>query len=128
MSPSAQIAALGGIAIVLVLAGVWILFSARRDPEARERKRRLEVHQRGRLGDALISGTDDNNIYYSYSISGVDYSTAQNVMSLRDFVPSDSGSIIGQRAHIKYMVNNPGNSILLCEQWSGLRPKASPAS
>ena len=36
-------------------------------------------------------------------------------------IPADSHRLIGRPASLKYSVQNPANSILLCEEWSGLR-------
>jgi hypothetical protein len=41
------------------------------NPEKRERKRRLELHQHGRLWDALITEASEAMLYYSYSVGGV---------------------------------------------------------
>lgn len=121
MSPSAQIAALSALALVLIGLAVSIVVRVvKSTPEKKERKRRLAVNINGRLGDALISEASDNTLYYSYSIHGVRYTTSQDVSTLRDFLPADPGRLVGV-ANLKYTVRNPANSILVCEDWSGLR-------
>jgi hypothetical protein len=35
-------------------------------------------------------------------------------------LPEDLGNLVGM-AHLKYLAENPANSILLGEEWSGLR-------
>ena len=121
MSPTAQIAALGGLALVLIGIGVWIVARVvKSTPEKKERKRRLAVNINGRLGDALISEASDTTLYYSYSIHGVRYTTSQDVSTLKEFLPAEPGRLVGV-ANLKYTVRNPANSILVCEEWSGLR-------
>jgi hypothetical protein len=121
VSPALQIAALGALAVVLIGVAVWIVARVvKSTPEKKERKRRLAVNMNGRLGDALISDASDTTLYYSYSIHGVRYTTSQDVSTLRDLLPADPGRLVGV-ANLKYTVRNPANSILVCEDWSGLR-------
>jgi len=127
VSPAAQIGVLCGVAIALIALAVWIVLRvAQRNPEKRERRRRLQVNLMGRLGDALITEVNDQTLYYSYSVNGVEYSASQDVGSLRDRLPTELGRVIGM-AHLKYTPRNPANSILVCEEWSGLREKSAAA-
>ena len=91
----------------------------------RERRRRLEIHARGRLGEAYITGIDESTLYYSYSVGGVQYETSQDISNLRDRLPAEPERLLGV-ANLKYMLNNPPNSILLCEEWCGLRAPQQP--
>ena len=59
-------------------------------------------------------------VCYSYSISGVSYETAQDVTGLEERAPLDR-MVAGQPASIKYDPSNPSDSILIAEDWSGLR-------
>ncbi len=111
----------------LIALGVWIAVRRRATPEKREQRRRLHIHATGRLGDALVTETEENLLYYSYSIRGVQYTASQDVSALRGAVnwngsrlPEDLSRLIGP-CSMKYVSNNPANSILLCEEWSGLR-------
>jgi hypothetical protein len=104
-----------------MLLAVWICVrAASRNPEKRERRRRLYVHRHGRLGDALITEIDGLLVYYSYSVQGVQYSASQDVGALRDKLPENLGLLVGS-ANLKYSAKNPANSILVCEEWSGFR-------
>jgi LPXTG-motif cell wall-anchored protein len=58
-------------------------------------------------------------LYYTYSISGVTYETAQDVTGL-DIRAHLSRVAAGQTASVKYDPSNPSNSILLADDWSGL--------
>ena len=62
----------------------------------------------------------DNLLYYGYSLRGVQYTASQDVTSLRTLLPEDLNRLIGPSG-MKYDTNNPANSILLCEEWIGLR-------
>ena len=90
------------------------------NPLKRERKRRLKVNQLGRLGEAYITGFDETTLFYSYQVSGVHYETSQDISALRDRLPAEPERLLGVTA-MKYMQKNPPNSILLCEEWCGLR-------
>jgi hypothetical protein len=108
-------AALAGLA-------VWIVFRIRRNPNEREKRRRLSVNARGRLADGNITEADDMTIFYSYSVGGVEYATSQDIVELRDAIQVNLEGLIGGPVTVKYATKNPANSIILCEEWSGLRP------
>jgi hypothetical protein len=120
MSPRVEIAALAGLAAILIAVAIVIALRVHGTPEKRERKRRLNVNRQGRLGDALITEATDSVIYYTYSLRGVQYTASQDVTALRDQLPAEPDRMIGV-ASLKYAPNNPANSILICEEWSGLR-------
>ena len=58
-------------------------------------------------------------LYYSYSISGVTYETAQDISGLEERLHL-SKIATGQTASVKYDPSNPSNSILIADDWSGL--------
>ena len=82
--------------------------------------RRLAVNRLGRLGDAIIDDVSTDTIYYSYSVRGVYYTACQDISTIREFVPDEPERLIGA-ATLKYLIRNPANSILVCEDWSGIR-------
>jgi hypothetical protein len=112
------------VAAVLMAVGLVVLFRIRRKPKDKELRRRLSVNLHGRLGDATITEVQDNTIFYSYSVGGVMYTASQDISQLRAQIPSDVERLIGP-ASLKYSPRNPANSIIVCEQWSGLRAKPS---
>ncbi len=125
VSPGVQLAALVGLAIALIALGVWIaLWVVHGSPEKRERKRRLHINRNGRLGDALITEATETSLYYSYSVHGVEYSASQDIAALRDRLPPELGRLVGL-ANLKYAPKNPANSILICEEWSGIRASST---
>ncbi len=107
------------------LTGVaaWLLPGAnrRKNPAERERRRRLAVNARGRLGSATIIDFRDPVVCYTYWVAGVEHQATQDLATLRDFLPPDAGIQIDVPATVKYLARNPANSILICEEWSGLR-------
>ncbi len=83
----------------------------------------MAVNSQGRMVDATVLDFRENELLYSYVVRGVQYTTSQDVSALREYLPADLSSLIGA-AVAKYHPSNPANSILLCEQWSGLRTGA----
>jgi hypothetical protein len=119
-TPAWEVAGLALLAGLLLCAAVWVLLSHHEAPEKRERKRRLALNERGRLGSGTVTDVGPHAIYYTYFVAGVEYQTAQDVTQLAEFMPADPDRLIGP-ATLKYSPRNPANSILLCEKWSGLR-------
>jgi len=72
----------------------------------------------GKRAAAAVNGSP-KLLYYSYSISGVTYETAQDVTGLEEQAHLKRISV-GQSASVKYDPSNPSNSILLADDWSGL--------
>ncbi len=120
MSPLAPMLGLAAVAGILVAALGLIVMRSRISHADRERRRRKHVFAMGRMGDGICSDVEGDIIHYSYSVRGVDYNTSQDVSALRNLVPADGSLIIGP-VTFKYLVRDPGNSIVVCEEWSGLR-------
>jgi hypothetical protein len=108
-------------AAALLALGIYLLVRWRRKPKDKEKRRRLMVNQCGRIGDATITDLQDDTLFYSYSVAGVSYTASQDVAALRDRMPANVERLIGRAASLKYAPQNPANSILVCEEWSGLR-------
>lgn len=108
-------------ALAVVALGVYLLVRWRRQPKDKEKRRRLTVNQYGRIGDATITDMQGDTLFYSYSVRGVSYTASQDVAALRDQMPANMERLIGRAASLKYSPQNPANSILICELWSGLR-------
>ena len=119
MSAGWQVTGLAVFAVLLLGAAIRILFDYRMTPERRERLRRETLYRRGRLSDGMITEASGTAIYYSYCISGVVYTASQDVSQLADYLPPEPERLIGS-VWLKYAAQNPANSIVLCEQWSGL--------
>ena len=115
-----QIVLLVSVTIALLGVGFYFLSRMRRNPKDKEKRRRLQVNEQGRLGDATITEVQENTIFYEYSVRRVLYTASQDVAQLREQMPGDLERLIGP-VTLKYSPQNPANSILLCEEWSGLR-------
>ena len=110
-----------GAAIVLIVA-VLLRAWLRRRPTAEqiEMRRRLTLNRVGKMGDGMVLDIRDTAIEYSYDVRGVGYTAVQDVSTLQGQLPAYRALVAGP-ALIKYDPRNPANSIVLCEDWSGLR-------
>lgn len=81
-----------------------------------EPPRRLARRKAAPNGSAPI---DTRLLYYTYSISGVTYETAQDITGMEERACLGH-AVAGQAASVKYDPSNPSNSILLADDWSGL--------
>jgi hypothetical protein len=115
--------AIGAVSLAVVTAGAYVALRTRRKPKDKEQRRRLDVNSSGRLGDATILEITEDAIFYEYSVRGITYTASQDISKLREWIPSDPDRLIGRPASLKYSSQNPANSILLCEEWSGLRTR-----
>jgi hypothetical protein len=108
--------------LVAAVALARIFFSKKPTPEEVERLRRLQINEQGKLGDGEILDVDPAtwSITYAYSVAGVGYTAAQDATGLQAQLPADPMTMIGPVA-IKFVPKNPANSIIVCEDWSGLR-------
>ena len=115
---------------MVAIGGGWLLMRLRRkSPEERERERREQLTTHGRITDGTVidvSELAENGsgglqlLIYQYDVAGVSYEASQDVTSLRQLVDLHTCRI-GLPASIKYDPQNPGNSIVVAEGWSGLR-------
>jgi hypothetical protein len=120
-----EVSMLAALAILLIAAGIWLFLSSRQTAAQRERRRRMIINRIGRMGDATIIDVRDCVLFYSYEIRGVAYTTSQDASEFKDQLPAETSNLVGP-AGMKYSSNNPANSIVICEEWSGLRPAAAP--
>jgi hypothetical protein len=119
--PVTEAVVIGAISLPVLAAGIYLVLRIRRKPKDKEKLRRQEVNLNGRLGDATITDINDDAIFYEYFVAGLTYTASQDISQLREMIPADSHRLIGRPASLKYSSQNPANSILLCEDWSGLR-------
>jgi hypothetical protein len=93
-----------------------------------ERRRRNYLVKIGRITDGVIldartlTGEDSTSptpeiLLYSYRVAGVTYNCAQDVSALPDLV---LGFRLDQAIQVRYDPRNPGNSILVADEWTGL--------
>lgn len=114
---------LGVAALVFAAAGAYGIrayLRSRPTPAEFERRRRTTLNASGKMGDANLLDLRENTAFYSYDVRGVEYHATQDISELAHQLPSDPWTSIGP-VSVKYDPRNPANSILLCEEWSGLR-------
>jgi uncharacterized protein DUF3592 len=137
---------LAGLAVLAVVAFVFWLRRKPADAAEIERQRRAYLNRVGRIVEGQVLEVVDHPrapedakqqpttlakhrsaaangsqklLYYTYSISGVTYETAQDITGLEEQAHL-SRVAAGQHASVKYDPSNPSNSILLADDWSGL--------
>lgn len=112
--------ALFGVLVVLVgLMGYRAWQNSRVTPEERERQRRELLVAGGKMGDATLVEVREDHLFYSYDVRGVEYTASQDISRLKARIPEDLPT--EAPVSVKYDPRNPANSIVLAEQWSGLR-------
>ena len=138
--------AMGGALIAALAMIAYAFLRPAPNPEEEERKRRLHLNQIGRIAEGQIVELVEHPpvskearkglfgagarpladmrprhlVSYSYLISGVTYQTAQDITGLESQVRLER-LVAGQPASIKYDASNPSDSILVADDWSGLR-------
>lgn len=102
----------------------------RRDPAELERRRRLHINRIGRMtegrvielldaANGVIAAGAPQLVVYRYQVRGVEYQAAQDV-SFLGHTPDLHRVAAGLSTRVKYDPKNPSNSIIVCEEWSGL--------
>lgn len=114
----------GGIAVSAGLSclAVWIVYQRRMTPVERERRRRALVNKTQRTTEALVTEATAEMIHFQYELRGVRYFASQDVSVLGAYLPGDVTRLIGP-VSVKYDPRNPANSIVVCEEWTGLPVK-----
>lgn len=121
---------------LIAIAGAGFLFGAnawvrsrRKTPDQKERERRMRISEMGRITDGTVIDVNEMQtngsgelqlLIYHYDVAGVSYEASQDVSSLRHMVDLHSCRA-GLMTSIKYDPSNPGNSIVISENWTGLR-------
>ena len=125
------LAAVAAVALLVLLGtGVaWWRRSRRKTPQQLERERRLRLNAMGRITDGTVLDVHEERrargpiqqlLIYRYDVAGVSYEASQDVTYLRHLLDLHSCRI-GLPASVKYDAQNPGNSIVIAEGWTGLR-------
>jgi hypothetical protein len=112
--------ALAGVLAVLVAIIAWRAWQRSRiTPDERERRRRQWLVATGKMGDAALVEIHDDLVFYTYGVRGVEYTASQDVSKIADRVPADLSQM--QSVTVKYDPKNPANSIVVAEDWTGMR-------
>ena|ERR1019366_7115 len=120
-----------GLASISALAGValWMVLRKRPTAEELERLRRGFLVQSGRLVDGMLldicdieaeDGRTLTMLLYNYRIAGVDYECSQDITDMGEVV--DAAQVrAGFPCSVRYQPGNAQNSIVVAEEWTGLR-------
>jgi hypothetical protein len=107
------------LAILLAIIGWRAWQRSRVTPEERERRRRTWLVAAGKMGDAVLVEIREDLVFYTYAVRGVEYTASQDISRLAGKVPADISQM--PSVSVKYDAKNPANSIVVAEEWSGLR-------
>ncbi len=135
----------GSLAALAMIAYAFVRPAV--NPDEEERKRRLHLNLIGRIAEGqvvellpeqeappveesrklfgsrprpLANSRPRQLVSYSYAISGVTYQTAQDITGLESQVRVER-LVAGHPASVKYDPSNPSDSILVADDWSGIR-------
>jgi hypothetical protein len=114
-----------------VAIGAYSLFRRKgKGPTELERERRVLLDSIGRITDGTVIDVQelapDNGhhaavlLIYKYDVAGVSYECSQDVTYLRQWINLHSCRL-GLPTSVKYDPHNPGNSLVVSENWMGLR-------
>ena len=130
LSKSAWETAAGFTLVATLAAGaIWFLRRKRPTEEELERERRKLLAQSGRVVDGMLLDvreltTDEGRtltmLEYSYRSAGVDYECSQDVTTLLSVI-DPSIMRAGFPCSVRYQTGSPQNSIVIAEEWSGIR-------
>jgi hypothetical protein len=126
------------VAAGLCMGGFAVYFALRKRPseEELERLRREELVRSGRIIDGTVIDISDLGpqecgrpdgmrlILYKYEIAGVAYECSQDVTLLQEHV-NIYDCRLGFPCSVRYDPHRPVNSIIVAENWSGLRNTAN---
>jgi len=107
------------LVVLLAIFGYRAYQRSRVTPEERERRRRAWLVASGKMGDAVVVEMRDNLVFYSYDVRGVEYTASQDISLVAVRLPDGLGA--HGAVSVKYDARNPANSIVVAEEWSGLR-------
>jgi hypothetical protein len=131
MDPTTRLIVILAASVAVILLAAWVVIRVRRwrrrSPEEIERLRRLDINVRGRIAAGQILDFTEPEpgkpglrlVIYKYDIAGVTYEAAQDICALPAVVALVRRRI-GRIASVKFDPRVPANSILACEQWSGI--------
>jgi hypothetical protein len=120
--------ALIGGATLLAIGTAYLLRKGRKTPEQLEKDRRLRISTSGRITDGTVidahevaeHGQVHQMLIFQYDVAGVSYEASQDITHLRQYVDIHTCKV-GLPSSVKYNPQNPGDSIVIAEDWSGLR-------
>jgi hypothetical protein len=121
------LAAAGSVAL---LGAYALLRRRKKTADDLERERRAWLEGAGRITDGTVIDVQElaaeNKrhpavmLIYKYDVAGVSYECSQDVTYLRHWINLHSCRL-GLHTSVKYDPQNPGNSLVVSENWMGLR-------
>jgi hypothetical protein len=122
--------AAGAVAVAGVgSVGLWLAFRKKPTAEELEQRRRDFLVKSGRIVDGMLldvyevdseDGQKLTLVLFNYRIGGVDYECSQDITNMAEVV--DPKRIqLGLPCSVRYQPGNPQNSVVVAEQWTGLR-------
>lgn len=115
---------------VALLSAYALLRRKRKSDDDLERERRAWLESSGRITDGTVIDVQElalQNVprsavmlIYKYDVAGVSYECSQDVTYLRHWINLHSCRL-GLNTSVKYDPQNPGNSLVVSENWMGLR-------
>jgi hypothetical protein len=130
------IGTIAGAVVCIGAVTTWLILRRRPTAEEIERERRVQLVRSGRIIDGTIldiselespTGQEQPReirfILYKYEIGGVTYECSQEVTALRDLV-NPTELRLSFPCSVRYDIHRPENSIVVAENWSGLRTTA----
>ena len=117
----------GGVALIATYA---LLRRKPKTADQLERERRSWLESTGRITDGTVIDVQElaaakahhaaTMLIYKYDVAGVSYECSQDVTYLRHWINLHSCRL-GLPTSVKYDPQNPGNSLVVSENWMGLR-------
>lgn len=111
------------LAVVLVallaIIGYRAWQQSRVTPQERELRRRAHLVATGKISDAMLIEIRENLVFYSYAVRGVVYTASQDISRFLETATVDFNGVSAMS--VRYDPRNPANSIVVAEEWSGLR-------
>ncbi len=121
----------------VLLLGAYVLLRRKpKSPDDLERERRAWLEGTGRITDGTVIDVQELTpeefgkekqkpraaimLIYKYDVAGVSYECSQDVTYLRHWINLHSCRL-GLHTSVKYDPQNPGNSLVVSENWMGLR-------
>lgn len=120
--PPGWIAAISAAVAVLLIVIAAALRRGRLSSAEREFNRRKTIHEAGRTASGLITEFHGDTVHFQYTIRGIEYEATQDISGFRKDVPRTIEHLLVGPCSVKYLAENPANSIVICEGWNGLRP------
>jgi hypothetical protein len=107
------------LVVLLAVIGYRAWQRSRVTAEERERRRCAQLVATGKITEAMLVEVREDLVFYSYLVRGVEYTASQDLARFVGEAAVDFSGVVA--LSLKYDPRNPANSIVVAEEWSGLR-------